>query len=163
MRLPKAARGYLRVSQVIILNGSSWQCMLWICLASILRSIRGRGCGGRAIVTQSNALCISTSRLLQSPHRPHSQLSCTRGGEKGGPQVNLSRIGVVRLQRAKVALPRHGMEQNSQSMRRASVAQRWLYLRNCSECVSVALHVVNMLRRIRSCLTHAAQSRAIYK
>ena len=97
-------------------------------------------------MTQSNALCISTSRLLQPLPRPHSQLSCTRGGEEGGPQVNLSRIGAVRLQRAEAALPRHGMAQNSQSMRKASVAQRWLYLRSRSECFFVATHAVNMLR-----------------
>ena len=109
---------------------SPWGCMLRICFASHLRLIRGRGCGGHAIVTQSNALCISTSRLLRPPHRPHSQLSCTCGGEDGGPQINLSRIGAVRLQRADaVLLPRHGMKRNSQSMRRTSVAQCWLYLR----------------------------------
>ena len=43
-----------------------------------------------------------------------------------------SRIGAILLHRTQAAFPRHEMEQNSQSVRRASVAQRWLDLRRDS-------------------------------
>ena len=82
-------------------------------------------------MTQSNALCIYTSRLLQPPHRPHSQLSCTRGG--GGRSTRTAfQIGPIRLQRTEAAFPRHWMKQNSHSMRRESVTQRWLDIRSDS-------------------------------
>ena len=69
---------------------------------------------------------------MQPPPRKLSQLPCTRGEAEGDLQLNLSRVGAVPLQRTAAAFSRHEMDQNSQSVRRALVAQRWLDLRRNS-------------------------------
>ena len=96
---------------------------------------------------QSNALCISTSRLLQPPHRPHSQLRLPKRACDGyaiAMEANALCISTLR-----VALPCHGngnlillvAERGASCNRRARPDLHcYLMRRKYRACVGVGLH-----------------------